>query len=159
MAVGDERSNLRSMAEKIVNLRIFPDDRERFHFSLLDIAGAVLVVPQFTLFADTSKGRRPEFFGTMKPPQAEEFFHAFAQDFVGLGISPVAKGVFGTKMKVEPLNDGPVSIFVENYEQRDSLYFAVVVESLDQVLSLDNVYSGKSQSVSGNYVSNSGQIA
>ncbi|HQH27636.1 MAG TPA: D-aminoacyl-tRNA deacylase [Oligoflexia bacterium] len=114
IAADDTREKLRPMAEKIANMRIFPDESGRFHYSLLDTKGGVLVVPQFTLFADTSKGRRPEFFGAMKPPLAEELFAAFCWEFSLLGISPVEKGVFGAEMHVALVNHGPVTIIVEN---------------------------------------------
>jgi D-aminoacyl-tRNA deacylase len=70
------------------------------------------VVPQFTLFADTAKGRRPEFTGAMKPPRASELFDLFVGQFRALGISPAEKGVFGADMKVHLINDGPVTITV-----------------------------------------------
>ncbi len=114
VAAGDNKSKLRLMAEKIANMRIFPDQRGKFHFSLLDNRFGVLIIPQFTLFADTSKGRRPEFFGAMKPPQAEEFFLDFVREFGRLGVAPVEKGVFGEEMKVSLVNHGPVTISLEN---------------------------------------------
>ncbi len=109
----DTAAPLKPMAEKLCNMRIFPNDEGRFHFSVKDIQGGVLLVPQFTLFADTSKGRRPEFFGAMAPKEASALFDAFVEEFRSLGIQPVATGVFGADMKVSLVNDGPVTILVE----------------------------------------------
>ncbi|MBI5184102.1 MAG: D-tyrosyl-tRNA(Tyr) deacylase [Nitrospinae bacterium] len=111
---GDDDSKLKPMAEKIVNMRIFPDEKSRFHFSLLDIDGSVLVVPQFTLFADTGKGRRPEFLKALKPQLARSLMDKFVCIFEQLGIKDVLSGQFGAYMKVELENDGPVTIMLEN---------------------------------------------
>ena len=113
IAVDDDPKRLSSMAQKIVNLRIFPDARGKFQHSLLEQNYGILLVPQFTLFADTSKGRRPEFFGAMKPPQAEEMFLSFVEEFKRLGVSPVEKGVFGAEMSVSLVNHGPVTISLQ----------------------------------------------
>mgnify|MGYP000844984378 CR=1 FL=1 len=113
IAAQDNETKLSQMAHKIANLRVFPDENGRFHYSLLDISGGVLLVPQFTLFADTSKGRRPEFFGAMKPPQAEELFSLFCSEFKHLGINPVESGVFGAMMDVSLTNQGPTTISLE----------------------------------------------
>jgi D-aminoacyl-tRNA deacylase len=108
---GDE---IESAYEKIVELRIFPDERGRFHHSLLDIHGDVLLVSQFTLYADTSKGRRPSFSESLAPADAAGLFdrlvHRFRQ---GEGLGLVAQGVFGAHMKVHLENDGPVTILLE----------------------------------------------
>ncbi len=109
----DTESVLKPMAEKISTLRIFPDEKGRFHHSLLDIGGAVLAVPQFTLFADTNKGRRPEFFAAAPPDAASKMFDSFAAELSAAGIEQVRTGVFGAHMKVELLNDGPVTIMLE----------------------------------------------
>lgn len=111
---GDTQALLLPMAKKLINMRIFADDRGKFHFSLLDTGGALLLVPQFTLFADTQKGRRPEFFGALEPAQAEPLFLAFAETFSGLGINNVATGRFGADMQVKLENDGPVTIMLES---------------------------------------------
>jgi len=110
---GDDASKLVPMAQKVANMRIFPNDEGRFHFSVLEIGGGVLTVPQFTLYADTSKGRRPEFFSALAPAEATKLFDAFTLEFVKLGVKSVGKGVFGADMKVALLNDGPVTIMVE----------------------------------------------
>jgi len=111
---GDDATVCSPMASKIANLRIFPDEEGKFHRSLLDIEGAVLVVPQFTLFADTSKGRRPEFFGALKPELASGLVQIFADSLETAGIKQVAQGVFGAHMKVSLLNDGPVTIMIDS---------------------------------------------
>ncbi len=104
-------TTLQKTAEKIVNLRIFPDDHGRFHFSLLDIKGGVLVIPNFTLYGDASKGRRPEFFGAMPPEAAAKAFDDFAQCFRVLGVE-TATGSFGAHMFVESVNDGPITMIL-----------------------------------------------
>ena len=113
IAAEDSEAKLRPMAEKVAQLRIFPDERGRFHHSLLEVGGEALCVSQFTLIADTSKGRRPDFFGAMKPPQAEELFDGFVEQLRSLGVSEVACGRFGAKMEVSLVNDGPVTILLE----------------------------------------------
>ncbi|MFN8390452.1 MAG: D-aminoacyl-tRNA deacylase [Bdellovibrionota bacterium] len=113
IAEGDTREKLEPMAAKLSNLRIFPDERGKFHYSLKDIGGEVLAVPQFTLFADTTKGRRPEFFGAMRPELAKPLFEEFAEALAAQGISRIECGVFGAHMAVELVNDGPVTIMLE----------------------------------------------
>lgn len=113
LGTGDDEGKLKPMAEKIVNMRIFPNDEGKFHFSVLDVGGAVLAVPQFTLFADTSKGRRPEFFGAMHPGEAEPMFGKFVEVVRGLGVR-VETGRFGAHMHVALENDGPVTISLES---------------------------------------------
>jgi D-tyrosyl-tRNA(Tyr) deacylase len=109
----EDQSKLGKIAEKISQLRIFPDERGRFHYSLLDIKGSVLLVPQFTLFADTSKGRRPEFFGALDPKIAKKLFEDTPQYFIKAGIDNVQTGRFGAYMQVSLENDGPVTIPLE----------------------------------------------
>lgn len=111
---GDSEHKLQPMAEKLAMMRIFPDDRGRFHYSLRDVNGGVLAVPQFTLFADTSRGRRPDFNGALRPEIAKPLFEAFPAALLAAGISHVATGVFGADMLVSLENDGPVTIIVEN---------------------------------------------
>lgn len=112
IAKEDEEKELKIFAEKICNMRIFPDEKGRFQFSLLEIKGSLLLVPQFTLLADTTKGRRPEFFGAMAPEQAKQYFEKFAERCREslLDSDRVQCGVFGADMKVSLLNDGPVTI-------------------------------------------------
>lgn len=109
----DSETMLRPMAEKLANLRIFSDEHSKFNLSLLQTKGAALVVPQFTLFADTSKGRRPEFFSSMPPEPARELFDKFVLAMRTAGVAQVARGEFGAHMHVDLLNDGPVTMMLE----------------------------------------------
>jgi len=102
------------MADKIANLRIFNDDEGKFNRSLLDVAGGVLIVSQFTLFANARKGRRPSFTGAGKPDHAAPLCDYFAQSFRNLGVDPVAAGVFGAHMQVEIHNQGPVTLWLDS---------------------------------------------
>ena len=100
------------LASKIARLRIFPDDEGRFDRSVTDVGGAALVVSQFTLIADTAKGNRPSFAGAAPSEQAEPLYERFCTELRGLGV-PVETGVFGEKMDIELVNDGPVTIVLE----------------------------------------------
>ncbi|MGI6681287.1 MAG: D-aminoacyl-tRNA deacylase [Bdellovibrionota bacterium] len=112
--VHDTKVNLEKMKEKIINLRIFSNDSGRFDYSLCDIKGELLLIPQFTLFADTSHGRRPEFVSAMQPKEASKMFDDFFCICKSVRqIKKVEKGIFGADMKVYVENDGPVSIMIE----------------------------------------------
>ena len=100
------------LAAKISKLRIFRDDEGRMNRSLADVGGAALVVSQFTLAADTSRGNRPGFSTAAAPAEGERLYEAFADAIADLGIS-TARGRFGADMKVDLLNDGPVTIWME----------------------------------------------
>lgn len=113
-AATDLRSDAEALAEKTANLRIFPDDRGRFHYSLKETGGAALVVSQFTLLADTSKGRRPEFFSAMPPQEAASLIDYFVERLRHAGIKDVQTGRFGAMMQVSLVNDGPVTILLES---------------------------------------------
>ncbi len=113
IAEGDDLEVIKSFAKKIATLRVFPDDRGRFDRSLLDIKGQALVVSQFTLFADTSKGRRPEFFKAAKPEIAKPLCDKFVEALRSEGVEDVQQGEFGAHMLVELVNDGPVTIMLE----------------------------------------------
>ncbi len=110
---GDDSSKLAPMAQKVANMRVFPNDEGRFHYSVLEVSGDLLAVPQFTLYADTSKGRRPEFFSALAPAEAAKLFDEFVNELKKAGVKRVETGVFGADMKVSLLNDGPVTIMVE----------------------------------------------
>ena len=100
------------MAQKIVHLRIFEDEEGKMNLSVLDVKREALVVSQFTLYADTSRGRRPSFINAAKPDLAEPLVTSFAQQMASLGV-PTQMGVFGAHMAVELVNDGPVTIVLE----------------------------------------------
>jgi D-tyrosyl-tRNA(Tyr) deacylase len=100
------------LARQVAELRIFADDAGRTNLSLLDVGGGALVVSQFTLFADTRRGRRPGFSGAAPPDQAERLYERFVGALVTLGV-PVATGRFGASMAVELVNDGPFTIWLD----------------------------------------------
>ena len=104
------------LARKAAELRIFRDDEGRTNRSLLDVGGAALVVSQFTLFADTRRGRRPGFTGAASPDLAASLVERFAAALRGLGIT-VAQGRFGAEMAVELVNDGPFTIWLDTADR------------------------------------------
>jgi D-aminoacyl-tRNA deacylase len=108
----DEPSEVRRLAQKVAQLRIFEDDGGKFAHSLVDTAGAALVVSQFTLIADTRKGNRPSFANAAPAEQAEPLYNQFCQALRDLGV-PVETGVFAARMAVELVNDGPVTIILD----------------------------------------------
>lgn len=110
---GDSAAEARLLAEKSAQLRIFGDDDGKFNRSLLDIAGGALVVSQFTLFADTRKGRRPSFTDAAPPELAAPLVEAYCEALRALGV-PVETGVFGAAMRVALVNDGPVTIILDS---------------------------------------------
>ena len=109
---GDDEVKARFLAEKIATLRIFEDSEGKFNRSILDQGGAVIVVSQFTLYADTRKGRRPSFTGAAPPEVAAPLVETFSDLLRAKGIS-TQTGVFGAHMLVEIINDGPVTIWLE----------------------------------------------
>jgi len=115
VGVGEKDSELeiRELANKILNLRIFGDKNDKMNLSILDIKGEILVVPQFTLHADCSKGNRPYFGGAAKPETAEKLVEKFINELKESGLR-VEKGEFGAKMEVELVNDGPVTIILDS---------------------------------------------
>jgi len=112
IAAGDEGDGADRLAQKVARLRIFEDEQGRFDRSLLDVAGSALVVSQFTLIADTRKGNRPSFTAAAPPERAEPLYRGFSQALERLGVE-VHTGVFGARMDVELVNDGPVTIILE----------------------------------------------
>jgi D-aminoacyl-tRNA deacylase len=110
--VDDTVDQARWLAEKVVGLRIFEDEQGKMNVGLADAGGAVLVVSQFTLYGDCSKGRRPSFIDAARPEVAEPLYEAFANAVRMQGV-PVATGRFGAMMQVELVNDGPVTLVVE----------------------------------------------
>jgi D-aminoacyl-tRNA deacylase len=111
VARGDSPEEAERLAAKIARLRVFPDAEGRFDRSLVDVGGAALVVSQFTLLADTAKGNRPSFTEAAPPEEAEPLYERFCAS-LGEGGIPVEQGVFGAKMAVELVNDGPVTILL-----------------------------------------------
>ena len=112
VAHGDEETAAAYLAKKIAHLRVFEDEAGKMNRSLLDVGGAALVVSQFTLYADTRKGRRPAFVKAAPPEVARPLVDFFAGQLAAFGI-PVQTGEFGAHMKVALLNDGPVTILME----------------------------------------------
>lgn len=110
---GDGDNQAFYLAEKISTLRIFEDDLGKMNLSILDVKGAALVVSQFTLYADTLKGRRPSFTNAALPEIALPLVEKFAERLTSLGV-PTRQGIFGAHMLVELVNDGPVTIYLEN---------------------------------------------
>ncbi len=110
---GDSEKEARYLADKISGLRIFEDDAEKMNLSLEDVGGAMLVVSQFTLYGDCSKGRRPSFIDAAPPKEADALYNAFIEAVRFKGI-PVETGRFQTHMEVSLTNDGPVTLIVES---------------------------------------------
>lgn len=108
----DTPAAITRLAGKTARLRIFRDDKNRMNRSLLDVGGAALVVSQFTLAADTTRGNRPGLSAAATPEAGREFYRQFATDLAGLGIA-VQTGVFGADMAVSLINDGPVTILLD----------------------------------------------
>ena len=112
VADDDDAAGAERLAGKVARLRVFENEDGRFDRSLLDVGGAALVVSQFTLLADTSKGNRPSFTAAAHPEQAEPVYERFSAALRSLGV-PVETGVFGVRMQVELVNDGPVTILLD----------------------------------------------
>lgn len=109
VGLGDAVDEADRLAEKVVNLRIFRDGEGKTNLALGDVGGAALVVSQFTLYADTRKGRRPSFVGAADPAEAAQLVEAFARALEARGVA-VGRGVFGAEMAVELVNDGPFTL-------------------------------------------------
>lgn len=110
---GDTEKDCAYLADKAVNLRIFEDDQGRMNLSALDVKAEVLVISQFTLYGDTSKGRRPSFTDALEPEEAERLYLRFV-DFMKQKGLKVEKGIFGAKMLVKIHNWGPVTFILES---------------------------------------------
>ncbi|MEN7973441.1 MAG: D-aminoacyl-tRNA deacylase [Verrucomicrobiota bacterium] len=110
---GDTLFDARFLAKKTANLRIFQDGAGKMNLSVSDIAGEVLAVSQFTLYGDCTKGNRPSFITAARPEEGEALFNEYVQAIGNIGL-PVQTGEFGADMKVELLNDGPVTIILES---------------------------------------------
>ena len=113
---GDTEKEMKLMAQKVANLRIFTDENDKMNLSLLDIDGEALVVSQFTLCADVSHGRRPSFINSAPPAEAKRLYEMFVEELKSIGVRKVATGKFGAHMDVELLNQGPVTILFNTDE-------------------------------------------
>ena len=109
----DTEEEMNWLARKCVNLRIFPDEEGRMDRSIQKAGGEMLVVPQFTLYGDTSKGNRPSFVEAAPPGPAEHLYEQFAETLDALTERPVQTGAFGASMNVHLVNEGPVTFWVE----------------------------------------------
>jgi D-tyrosyl-tRNA(Tyr) deacylase len=112
VAAGDDEAAARRLAARVAGLRIFENEGGRLDLDVRDAGGSALVVSQFTLVADTSKGNRPSFAGAAAPEAAEALYELFCAALAGEGV-PVETGVFGARMAVELTNDGPVTILLD----------------------------------------------
>ena len=112
VARGDTPADAARVAGKVANLRVFEDEAGKFARSVVDVGGSALVVSQFTLIADTRKGNRPSFADAAPPEDAVVLYERFCDALAGAGV-PVGRGVFGARMAVELVNDGPVTIVLD----------------------------------------------
>lgn len=110
---GDTEEICRKLADKTANLRIFSDENDKINLSLADVGGTILVVPQFTLYADCRKGNRPNFIQAAKPDEANRLYEYFVEYLRSMGFH-VETGSFGADMKVELLNDGPFTLILDS---------------------------------------------
>jgi D-tyrosyl-tRNA(Tyr) deacylase len=109
----DSEKSCSYLAEKVVNLRIFEDEAGKMNLSALDLKYEIMIVSQFTLYADTRKGRRPSFNSAMEPVEAELLYNKFIENVKNYGLK-VESGIFGAKMDLRFNNDGPVTILLEH---------------------------------------------
>jgi len=108
----DTKETCDYLAEKLINLRVFDDENDHMNNNLSTVNGSLLIISQFTLYADTTKGNRPSFVKAAKPEISKPLYEYFCEKCESLGVH-VEKGIFGADMKVELLNDGPVTILME----------------------------------------------
>ena len=116
VAPEDTTEIMEKMVDKLLRLRIFSDENDKINLSLQDVGGSLLLVSQFTLYADCKHGRRPSFIGAAAPAEADRLYEYFQQKVKDAGVQNVQPGEFGADMKVELLNDGPVTIMLDTDE-------------------------------------------
>jgi D-aminoacyl-tRNA deacylase len=109
---GDALEGVRYLAQKLVHLRCFTDSQDKMNLSVLDIKGGILIVSQFTLYADCSHGRRPDFFEAEGAQRAQSIYESFVQEVKTLAPA-VETGIFGAAMQVHLINDGPVTFLID----------------------------------------------
>lgn len=119
VAKGDTENEAKILAEKISKMRIFEDENEKMNLSLFDVGGQVLAVSQFTLCADCRRGNRPDYMNAAPPSEANGLYELFVEEMRQKGLT-VEKGIFGADMKVELLNDGPVTIVLDSQDLKKS---------------------------------------
>ena len=113
--VGDKEEDAFYLADKCSNLRIFEDENEKMNLSIKDVKGEALVISQFTLYGDASKGNRPSFIEAERPEKAESLYKIFVKRLKdNIGSSKVTTGVFGAMMDIKIINDGPVTIIIDS---------------------------------------------
>ena len=112
---GDNKETVDKMVDKILSLRVFPDEHGQINISLQDVNGSILSVSQFTLYANASKGRRPSFVDALRPGEAEPLYDYFNEQ-IEAKYGRVSTGVFGADMKVSSINDGPFTLLLDSKE-------------------------------------------
>ena len=117
VAKGDTEYDASLLSEKISKLRIFQDENGKMNLSVNDVSGSCVVVPNFTLLASCRKGNRPDFFGSADPSVAKKLFEKFTS-LLSVSVPGVTSGIFGAEMKVDLLNDGPVTIVINSSDLR-----------------------------------------
>ena len=113
IAKGDTEAEADWLAEKVAGLRVFADEEGKMNLNVREAGGAILAISQFTLLADTRKGKRPSFINAASPEEAKTLFDYFCEKLREAGVAPVETGSFGAMMDVELVNDGPVTIMLE----------------------------------------------
>ena len=112
---GDDKETVDKMVDKILSLRVFPDEHGQINISLQDVNGSILSVSQFTLYANTAKGRRPSFVDALRPGEAEPLYDYFNEQLESK-YGKVSTGIFGADMKVSSINDGPFTLLLDSKE-------------------------------------------